>query len=140
MSENKNQIISRIILSVFTFIFIGMFAAINYNFQSQVIEIRKSKQTTEGFIIEKQCRNHHTVKYSYVIGGHEYSGAGASCTLIPCDDSKIGDSILVYYSAFNPKLSRCGDLGKIEAAAMSRYVILFCVFIGLLFWIFRVTK
>ena len=57
--------------------------------------------TTTGKIVYVDCGAHGLVVYAFRAGGQEYRGKAAH-ELLHCQDAKVGDPILVYYSPNSP--------------------------------------
>lgn len=59
--------------------------------------------TTTGKIVYVDCGDHGLVVYAFRAGDQEYRGKAAP-ELVHCQDAKVGDPILVYYSPTSPGL------------------------------------
>jgi Na+/proline symporter len=65
---------------------------------------------TQGRITAKEPANHHNVRYSFMIGPQQFTGAHmASIVGIPFDSVAVGDAIPVVYDPRDPTKSVAGD-------------------------------
>jgi hypothetical protein len=65
--------------------------------------LKRDHVTTTGRIVYVDCNSHGLVVYAFTAGGQEYRGKAAR-EVAPCQDAKVGDPLLVYYSPSLPGL------------------------------------
>ena len=65
---------------------------------------------TQGHITAKEPANHHSIRYSFLVGSQQFTGVHmASIIGVPFDSVAIGDTIPVVYDPRDPTKSVAGD-------------------------------
>lgn len=134
----ESPTISRIVLGLVAAIAISIPLAINVKSDHDLALLEKSARVTDGSITAKHCANHGKITFSYVVEGQLLKKI-ETCP-ISCEDTKLGDSIKVIYSAEKPQLASCNAPQPARDAISGNYLAL--AFVGALAGvvIFRITR
>jgi hypothetical protein len=132
MLDEKNNVVALISIGIFTCVLFGL-PVFFLNINNEDVHLLKEVGIkTQGTVIEKQCSNHHAIRYSFKVANQEHYGKGTLCTIEICHDANIGDPVVVYYLEKNPDISRCGSLDVARGNFFNVYIMV--IFFGILFF------
>lgn len=109
MKKPDSPLFARIALGVPALIGLSIpytFAVTSYRNTDLLIH---TAQVTDGRIIERHCKNHSALVFSYSVNGKSYRGGGHAgvCVRTNCDETELGAPVQVMYSSRKPQVSDC---------------------------------
>ena len=109
MKKPESPLVARIALGIPALIGLSIpftFAVTSYRNTDLLVH---TAQVTDGRVIERHCKNHGEVAFSYSVNGKSYRGGGyaGTCVRTNCEDTELGAPVQVMYSSRKPQVSDC---------------------------------